>query len=131
MQQTFIPRDHFRALRDADVFAVDGELREANDIYIGLVNREGVAREVMIEAAIGLYRTGAFRAAAEAFQKLAPFRRGEEDVRFYFAVVLYETGVFEAAHHELSCALLFIQVTDDVARYRQKIELMAQRQASR
>ena len=131
IQQGYIPRDYFRALRDADNLAVDGQFREANDIYNSLVVREGVPREVVIEAAIGLYRTGAFRGAAEAFRKLAPFRRGEEDVRYYNAVVLYETGAYDAAGHELSCALPFIHVTDDVARYRQKIEQMAQRQALR
>ena len=131
IQQGYIPRDYFRALRDADNLAVDGQFREANDIYNSLVVREGVPREVVIEAAIGLYRTGAFRGAAEAFRKLAPFRRGEEDVRYYNAVVLYETGAYDAAGHELSCALPFIHVTEDVARYRQKIEQMAQRQALR
>ena len=131
IQQAYIPRDHFRALRDADSLAVDGQFREANEIYNGLVAREGVPREVVIEAAIGLYRTGGFRGAAEAFRKLAPFRRGEEDVRYYYAVVLYETGAYDDAGHELACAIPFIHVTEDVARYRQKIEQMAQRQASR
>ena len=58
----------------------------------------------------------------QGFRKFGTFAKGEEDLRYYHAVALYETGEYVAAQKELACALPFIQVTDDVSRYRVKIE---------
>ena len=80
-------------------------------------------------AATGLYRTSDFRDAAAEFKRLAGFARGEEDLRYYNAVSLFEIGRFDEARLELACALPFIQVTDDVSRYRSKIEQMPAQQA--
>ena len=66
-----------------------------------------------------------------AFRKLGAFARGEEDLRYYDAVSLYETGNYGAAQKELACALPFLQITDDVSRYRSKIEKTATQQALR
>ena len=119
------------SLRQADAMASNGKLEQANDIYNAVVSSQGVPREIVAEAAVGLYRTGAFRDAASTFRKLVPFTRGEEDLRYYNAVSLYETGDYTEAKRELACALPYIQVTADVTRYRDRIEAAASRQAMR
>ena len=115
-------KEYLMALRTAEAAAGNGNINEAVRIYSGLINAMGVPREVLAEAAVGLYRTGAFREAVQGFQKFGTFAKGEEDLRYYHAVALYETGEYVAAQKELACALPFIQVTDDVSRYRVKIE---------
>ncbi len=115
-------REYLLALRTAETAAGAGRLEESMRIYTGLANSPAVPREVLAEAAVGLYRTGAFREAAQAFRKFGTFAKGEEDLRYYYAVALYETGSYVEAQKELACALPFIQVTDDVTRYRIKIE---------
>jgi hypothetical protein len=115
-------REYLTVLRTAEAAASNGNVAEAVRLYSGLAGATGVPREVLAEAAVGLYRTGAFRAAADAFRKFGTFAKGEEDLRYYNAVSLYETGQYPEAQKELACALPFIQLTDDVARYRTKIE---------
>lgn len=115
-------REYLLALRTAETAAGNGRVDEAVRIYSGLASSTAVPREVLAEAAVGLYRTGAFREAAQAFQKFGTFAKGEEDLRYYYAVALYESGSYADAQKELACALPFIQVTDDVSRYRAKIE---------
>lgn len=115
-------REYLMALRTAEAAAGNGNVPEAVRIYTGLANSTGAPREVLAEAAVGLYRTGAFREAVQAFRRFGTFARGEEDLRYYHAVALYETGMYVEAQKELACALPFIQVTEDVTRYRIKIE---------
>ena len=67
--------------------------------------------------------------AMRAFQRLGNLVRGEEDLRYYKAVSLYETGRYDDARKELACALPYIPLTDDVTRYRTKIEQGGQRAA--
>ena len=123
--------NYLLSLRQADAMAAAGKTDQANDIYNTAVTSPDVPREIVAEAAIGLYRTGAFRNAANAFRKLVPYAHGEEDLRYYNAVSLYETGDYDEAKKELACALPYIQVTADVTRYRQKIENTGSRQAAR
>ena len=122
--------NYLLSLRQADAMAASGKMEQANDIYNAIVSSPDVAREIVAEAAIGLYRTGAFRNAANAFGKLVPYKHGEEDLRYYNAVSLYETGQYDDAKRELACALPYLEVTGDVNRYREKIE-QTPRQASR
>lgn len=122
---------YLTTLRQAEALANNGLIEDANQMYARLVNSENVPREVVAEAAIGLYRTGSFREAVRAFRKMDTFNRGEEDLRYYHAVALYEIGEYATAQKELSCALPFIQVTDEVARYRVKIEQTSAQQAAR
>ncbi|HEY3055331.1 MAG TPA: hypothetical protein VGK31_05310 [Thermoanaerobaculia bacterium] len=124
-------RNYLVSLRQADAYAATDKTDQANQIYTAIVSSQDAPREIVAEAAIGLYRTGAFRSAANAFKKLAPYSRGEEDLRYYNAVSLYETGHYAEAKKELACALPFIQVTDDVSRYQTKIEKTASQQAMR
>lgn len=116
-------------LRQAEAWATNDQVEQANAIYNRLVREAGVPREVVAEAAVGLYRTGAFRDAGDAFARLVPFAKGEEDLRYYYAVALYEVGSFADAKRELACALPFIELTEDVTRYRAKIEQSSNLQA--
>lgn len=122
-------RAYLTSLRQAEAFSNTGDIDGANAIYVRLANSENVPREIVAEAAVGLYRTGAFKHAVNAFRRMGTFAKGEEDLRYYHAVALYETGSYQDAQKELSCALPFIQVTDDVSRYRVKIEQTAQQTA--
>jgi hypothetical protein len=124
-------RNYLASLRQAEAFVSNEQLPQANDIYQRVANSENAPREIIAEAAIGLYRTGSFRNAVNAFRRLGTFAKGEEDLRYYNAVSLYETGAYAEAKKELSCALPFIEVTDDVSRYRAKIEQTAAQAASR
>lgn len=119
-------RDALLLLRKAEALIDHGLVAEANAIYVALARQEGVAREVLIEAATGLYRTGAYRDAAAAFRRFGSFARGEEDLRFYFSVALFESGDYAGAQRELQCALPFIRETDEVLRYQLKISRMQQ-----
>jgi hypothetical protein len=119
------------SLRQADSAAANGQVADASRIYAQLASTPGVSREAVAAAAAGLYRTGDFASAVKAFQRLGTFARGEEDLRYYNAVALFETGHYDQAKKELACALPFIQVNEDVARYRVKIEQMAAQQAMR
>jgi tetratricopeptide (TPR) repeat protein len=107
-------------LRQAEALADNGEFEEARAIYRRLVS--SAPREIVAVAAVGLYRIGSYRDAVDAFQRLGAFARGEEDLHYYYAVSLYEAGQYDAARRELACALPFIEVSDEVARYRLKIE---------
>ena len=123
-------RDALLALRKAEALVDNGLVAEANAIYATLARRAGTAREVLIEAATGLYRTGAYRDAVDAFRRFGTFARGEEDLRYYYSVALFESGDYRGAQHELRCALPFIRETDEVLRYAQKIERMQQASAN-
>src|SRR5205823_11522387 len=109
-------------LRKADSRAADGDLGEATRLYQEAANAPSASRETIGVAGAGLYRVGAYDDAVAAFNRLGAFARGEEDLRYYDAVSLYETGHYEEARKQLACALPYVQVTDDVARYRTKIE---------
>jgi hypothetical protein len=122
-------RNVLTSLRQAESFATADQLSRANEIYNRLVDAPNVSRDALAAVATGLYRTGDFRGAVRAFQKLGTFAKGEEDLRYYNAVALYETGQYDQAKKELACALPFIQVTNDVSRYRAKIEQTPSRQA--
>jgi hypothetical protein len=110
-------------LRNAHELADAGRFSEAAEIYRRIALSDA-ARDLRVEGAIGLYRTRAYNLAAEALGDLAPFVRGEEDLRYYNAVSLFETGQYVEARSEFICALPFIEQTDDVIRYRTKIEQM-------
>lgn len=120
-----VHRELLGTLRQAEALAANDERDQANAIYRRVASGENVPREILIVAAVGLYRTNAYADAVEAFRRIGTFAKGEEDLRFYNAVVLFESGSYEAANKELACALPFIEATDDVMRYRAKIERMA------
>jgi hypothetical protein len=119
------------SLRQAETFAIAGQLEDANRIYVALAQSPTSTREAIAAAAAGLYRIGGFAEAVRAFTRLGKFAIGEDDLRYYYAVSLYEIGKYEEAKTELAAALPNLQRTDDVERYRAKIEQSAPAQAVR
>ncbi|MEA2465051.1 MAG: hypothetical protein QOJ98_2798 [Acidobacteriota bacterium] len=119
------------SLREAETLAIAGQLPEANRIYAALAQSPTSTREAIAAAATGLYRTGAFQEAVRAFTRLGKLAGGEDDLRYYYAVSLYEIGKYAEAKQELSAALPNLQRTDDVERYRVKIEQSAAQQAAK
>ena len=115
-------RDYLARLREAEGFVATRQLNRAVDLWSALMRRPGTPRDILAEAATGLYRAGSYREAVDAFGQFGVFGRGEEDLRYYYAVALYEIGRFDEARRELACALPYIEVTNDVERYRAKIE---------
>jgi len=116
-------------LDQAASLAANGQPDQARRVYLALLKTANVSRATIAASAQGLYRLGDYADAVEAFRNLGTFSRGEEDLRYYNAVSLFETGRYADAKKELACALPFIQITSDVARYRDKIEQMPSPQA--
>jgi hypothetical protein len=127
--ETLSEREATQLLRQADSLASRGEMDAAKAIYLRLLNATGTSRDVLAGVATGLYRAASYADAMRAFQRLGNLVRGEEDLRYYKAVSLYETGRYDDARKELACALPYIPLTDDVTRYRTKIEQGGQRAA--
>jgi len=125
------PQSMLASLRKADASAKEGDFGAANRVYTRLATASNAPREVIASSGVGLYRIGDFAGAAAAFGRLGTFVRGEEDLRYYDAVALYETGRYDEAKKQLACALPYIQITDDVTRYRTKIEQTPTQQAMR
>jgi len=69
------------------------------------------------------YRIGAFADAVEAFRNLGTFNRGEEDLATTTPSRCRDRP-YDDAKKELACALPYVQITSDVARYRDKIQKM-------
>lgn len=112
-------------LEQAASLAANGQPDQSRRVYVALVNSAHPSRATIAESGKGLYRLGAYADAVEAFRNLGTFARGEEDLRYYNAVSLFETGHYDEARKELACALPYIQITSDVARYRDKIQKMS------
>ena len=109
-------------LAAADEALRRGDLERAHDIYSQLLHSDITDRETLLQVARGLYQTEDFLGAVQAFSRIGSLRPGEEQYHYYAAVALFETGYFTAAKRQLACALPYIEVTDDVARYEAKIE---------
>lgn len=124
-------REIINRLREAESLAATGRTAEASETYARVATSPAASREAIAAAAAGLYRTGDFESAVAAFQRLMPFARGEEDLRYYDSVSLYETGRYEEARRQLACAIPYIEITADVDRYRSKIENTAPQQGMR
>lgn len=111
-----------RQLNAADEALQRGNLDRAQEIYLQLLNSGRPTRAALLEVARGLYRVGDFRGSVSAFSRVGTLQPGEEQYHYYAAVALFETGSFAAAKRQLACALPFIAMTDDVARYQAKIQ---------
>lgn len=118
-------------LEQAASLAANGQPDQARRVYLALLNAANVSRATIAASAQGLYRLGDYADAVEAFRNLGTFAPSEADLRYYNAVSLFETGRYGDAKKELACALPYIQITSDVARYRDKIQKMPSPQAMR
>lgn len=101
-----------------------GNLTEGRKLYRQLLDTT-LTHDQAIRVGEGLYRARDFANVIRAFDRAGALKRGEEPYRFYLAVAYYETGKFAAAKKELTAALNYIEITPDVARYRDKIESAA------
>jgi hypothetical protein len=114
-------RDITQQLAAADRALGSGDLNGSRKFYQQLLG-ETLTHEQALRVAEGLYRARDFSNVIRAFDRAGALKRGEEPYRFYLAVALYETGKIAAAKKELAAALNYIELTPDVARYRDKIE---------
>jgi len=114
-------------LRRAESAAIKGNVDEATGLFIQVATASNATRDEISAAAAGLYRVSDYNDAVDAFNRLGTFARGEEDLRYYDAVSLYEAGRYDEARRQLACALPYIEASEDVTRYRAKIEQTATR----
>lgn len=109
-------------LNAGDKALASANLAEARRAYREVLDAPGVDHATYIRIGEGFYRARDFANALTAFQRAGTFRNGEEAYHYYIAVCAYETGDYERAKRELNAALPHIEITDDVQRYRTKIE---------
>lgn len=106
----------------ADIALQNSQLETARKLYREVLDSSGLERRTLLRLAEGLYRSRDFANALLAFEQLGPLTRGEEPLHYYAAVALYETGRYAEAKSELAAALPHIEISNDVSRYREKIE---------
>jgi tetratricopeptide (TPR) repeat protein len=109
-------------LADAQRALGGGDLTRAAAIYDALLNGPALDHAAALRLAEGFCRTHDFAKAARAFQMAGAIGAGEERYHYCYAVALYETGHYKEAKRELAAAIPHIAMTDDVERYRAKIE---------
>ncbi len=111
---------------DAQRAIDDGDPDAAGAIYNALLIEPQLPHAQVLRVAEGLYRVRDFAGASRVFQAAGAIGPGEERSHYYYAVALYEMHHYPDACRELDLSLPFIEVTDDVADYRDKIYRAAQ-----
>lgn len=102
--------------------AIDnGDPAAARSIYNALLREPQLPHAQAMRLAEGLYRVRDFAGALRAFRGVGAIGPDEERYHYYYAVALFETRHYRDACSELDLALPFIEVTEDVAGYREKI----------
>ncbi len=114
-------------LAAADRALAAAQLAEARRIYHELLLTGTLQHAQALRAAEGLYRARDFAGALRAFAAVGQLRAGEEPYNYYIAVARYETRDYSGAKRALDVALPYIELTPDVARYREKITAAAAR----
>jgi hypothetical protein len=109
------------AMATADKAVDNNDLAGARKIYDRLASDPSLDHATLIHLGMQSYRARDFATAVRAFGR-SGFTAPEAPYRYYYAVALYETGQPAAAKRELSQALPYIEVTPDIAAYRDKIE---------
>jgi hypothetical protein len=104
----------------------DGDPDGAGAIYDALLREPRLSHAEALRVAEGLYRVRDFAGVLRAFLVVGAIRPGAERFHYYYAVALYETRSYGDACRELDLALPFIEVSEDVAVYRDKIYRVAQ-----
>lgn len=115
-------RDVTKSLQDVSIALEKNDVFGARAMLRRILATEGLSRADILRVAEESYRAGDFANATAAFARAGALRGGEETFGYYLAVSLYETGRYREAKAALRDALSFIDLTDDVARYRAKIE---------
>ncbi|HJW95516.1 MAG TPA: hypothetical protein VJ901_18000 [Thermoanaerobaculia bacterium] len=119
--QALAASDPSAQIGDAQRLLNEGKILAARQIYLRLAVSEGLARTTALDVAKGLNQTSAWRESSNAYQKLMPFRSGEEMHQFYEAVNHYELGDLTAARDLLTRAMSALPVTRETSLYRSKI----------
>jgi tetratricopeptide (TPR) repeat protein len=109
-------------LAEANTALEAKQLGDARTLFRAVLGLPDLPRRALIRSGEGLYRSRDFEGALIAFRRVMPLQRGEEPYRYYVAVALYETGDHAGAKEMLSSALPYIELSPEVARYREKIE---------
>src|SRR5213075_287350 len=99
----------------------EGKILAARQIYVRLAQSEGLSRATLLDVAKGLNQTSAWRESSIAYQKVMPFRSGEDMHQFYEAVNRYELGELTAARDLLTRSLPSLPVTRETSLYKAKI----------
>ncbi len=99
----------------------EGKILAARQIYTRLAQTEGLPRTTSLDVAKGLNQTSAWRESSASYQKLMPFRSGEELHQFYEAVNKYELGDVNSARDLMTRALPALPVTRETSLYKAKI----------
>jgi tetratricopeptide (TPR) repeat protein len=115
------PVDINAQMAQGDTALAGNNLPAARAIYQSVINQPSLDHETLLRIGEQSYRARDFATAVRAFTR-SGFNSGEQPYHYYFAVALYETRQYEAARRELAEALPYIEVTQDVAQYRAKIE---------
>jgi hypothetical protein len=115
------PVDINAQMAQGDAALANNNLPAARAAYQSVINQPGLDHATLLRIGEQSYRARDFATAIRAFTR-SGFATGEQPYHYYFAVALYETGQYEAARRELAEALPYIEVTQDVAQYRAKIE---------
>jgi tetratricopeptide (TPR) repeat protein len=108
-------------IANADKAVDNNDLAAARKMYDQVVADPSLDHTTLIHLGMQSYRARDFATAVRAFGR-SGFGGSEAPYRYYYAVALYETGQPAAAKRELTQALPYIEITPDVAAYRDKIE---------
>jgi hypothetical protein len=108
-------------LVEAQQYLNEGKLLAARQIYLRLAQNDGLPRTTLLAVARGLNQTSAWRESSTTYQKVMPFRTGEEMHEFYEAVNFYELGQTAAARELLARALPSLPLTRETSLYKAKI----------
>jgi len=108
-------------LDEAQQAIVNGDPDSARSIYNALLSEPQLPHAPAMRLAEGLYRVRDFAGALRAFRGVGVIGPDEERYHYYYAVALFETHHYRDACREIDLALPFIEVTEDVAGYREKI----------
>jgi hypothetical protein len=109
-------------LTEAEAALAKGDLAASKKLYRTVLEAEELDHGTALRLAEGLYRSRDFEGALRAFARAGAILKGEEYLRYYRAVSMFETGDYANAKLELAEALPHIEITPDVAQYRDRIE---------
>lgn len=112
-------------LAEAQQAADDGKPDVARSIYDALLRGPRLSHPQALRLIEGMFRVRDFAGTTRAFRKAEAIGPGEERFHYYYAVALFETGHRRDARRELALALPFIEMTESVASYRDKISRAA------
>jgi len=119
--QSLAVSDASSQIADAQRLLNEGKILAARQIYTRLCQADGLSRALSLDVAKGLNQTSAWRESSVAYQKVMPFRAGEELHQFYEAVNRYELGDLAGARDLLTRAVPALPVTRETSLYKAKI----------